>query len=142
MVDKAITILGLNKDFNIKDLNEAYVNKKKTYNNHKIIDECYNVLKEYFNNKGKETKKEEKSNETKKSLQKSEEELINRIRLINIMDFINAGASKEYLNLLRKILKEAPFDYFDKPDETLNTWEIYSKWKDASDYYKGVKKLK
>lgn len=142
MVDKAITILGLNKDFNIKDLNEAYVNKKKTYNNHKIIDECYNVLKEYFNNKGKETKKEEKSNETKKSLQKSEEELINRIRLINIMDFINAGASKEYLNLLRKILKEAPFDYFDKPDETLNTWEIYSKWKDTSDYYKGVKKLK
>lgn len=142
MVDKAIIILGLNKDFNIKDLNDAYVNKKKTYNNHKIIDECYNVLKEYFNNKGKETKKEEKSNKTKKILQKSEEELINRIRLINIMDFINAGASKEYLNLLRKILKEAPFDYFDKPDETLNTWEIYSKWKDASDYYKSVKKLK
>ena len=103
-----------------------------------LVNENIDILKSYLNKKTDDFKPRQETkvlaDEIINDYENNKLVIMNQIR--NILEFINEPNKQIYLNDLKSLLRNAPIDYEKNPKGTIELWGLYSKYKDASDYYR------
>ncbi len=141
MLKQCMNILGLEQDFTKEQLEACYHKRLEKIGKYKLFDEAYLFLKDYLIKQEKEKKSFEAIKRYSNYIINNydNDEAILRQRIKNIYEYINACDQKAYLEELKMLLRNAPFDYYKSPQVTLELWNLYSKYVDAS-YYKKISK--
>lgn len=141
MYENSLKILGLKEDFTIEDLQEAY-EKKKASAYYEIYDEAYSNLRLLLEQKTIDKRKKAKLSKFANYVIDNPDTCAGSMlqRFLTITEFTNADDKEGYLDELKSLLRNAPFDFEKNRDETISLWGLYSKYKDASSYNRFLKK--
>ncbi len=138
MLDFSLKLFDLTDDYTLEQLEKAYHDLEKNNIKYNIYNEAYLFLKSYLNKKTDDFKPRQETkvlaDEIINDYENNKLVIMNQIR--NILEFINEPNKQIYLNDLKSLLRNAPFDYEKNPKGTIELWGLYSKYKDASDYYR------